>query len=121
SMNWHHPCAYNPDFKETFHRTARARLRTLATLMGWNKDSFDLRNNRAGIAVSGEITLHYDAVYIQVSQPATGHDSGILIRRCNGLKDYTGERNHFASLSLLDDLPALAGRVNAVLGSEVHP
>ena len=60
-------------------------------------------------------------IYIQVSQPSTGHDSGILIRRCNGRKDYTGERNHFASLSLLDDLPALAGRVNAVLGSEVHP
>ena len=38
-----------------------------------------------------------------------------------GRKDYTGERNHFASLSLLDDLPALAGRVNAVLGSEVQP
>ncbi len=73
------------------------------------------------IAVSGEITLHYDAVYIQVSQPATGHDSGILIRRCKGRKDYTGERNHFASLSLLDDLPTLVSRVNAVLSSEVRP
>ena len=74
-----------------------------------------------GVAVSGEITLHHERVYIQVSQPSTGHDSGILIRRCKGRKDYTGERNHFASLSLLDDLPALAGRVNAVLGSEVRP
>jgi len=72
------------------------------------------------IAVSGEITLHHDRVYIQVSQPATGHDSGILIRRCQGRRDFTGERNHFASLSLLDDLPALAERVNAVLGSEVQ-
>ena len=114
-MNWHRPCAYDPDVKETFHRTARARLRTLASLMGWNKSSFDLRNNRAGVAVSGEITL-----YIQVSQPCTGHDSGILIRRCKGRSDYTGERNHFASLSLLDDLPALAQRVGAVLGSEAR-
>ena len=120
-MNWHRPCAYDPDFKETFHRTARARLRALATLMGWQESSFDLRNNRGGVAVSGEITLHYDAVYIQVSQPASGYDSGILIRRCNGRRDYTGERNHFASLSLLDDLPALASRVNAVLRSEARP
>jgi hypothetical protein len=120
-MNWHHPCAYDPDFKETFHRTARARLRALATLMGWQESSFNMRSNRAGVAVSGEVILHQDRVYIQVSQPATGHDSGILIRRCKDRRDYTGERNHFASLSLLDDLPALAGRVNAVLGSEVHP
>jgi hypothetical protein len=119
-MNWRHPCAYDPEFKETFHRTARARLRKLATLMGWQENSFDLRNNCGGVAVSGEITLHYDAVYIQVSQPAAGHDSGILIRRCKGRRDYTGERNHFASLSLLDDLPALASRVTAVLGSEVR-
>ena len=71
--------------------------------------------------MSGEITLHHERVYIQVSQPWTGHDSGILIRRCNGRRDHTGERNHFASLSLLDDLPALASRVNAVLGSEARP
>jgi len=120
-MNWHRPCAYDPDVKETFHRTARARLRKLATLIGWQEGSFDLRNNRAGVAVSGEVIHHQDCVYIQVSQPATGHDSGILIRRCNGRKDYTGERNHFASLSLLDDLLALACRVNAVLGSEMRP
>ena len=70
--------------------------------------------------MSGEITLYHDRVYIQVSQPCTGHDSGILIRRCQGRKDYAGERNHFASLSLLDGLPALASRVNAILGPEVR-
>jgi len=73
------------------------------------------------IAVSGEVTLHHDRVYIQVSQPSTGHDSGILIRRCNGRKDYTGERNHFASLSLLDDLTALASRVNAAVMTKPTP
>ena len=71
--------------------------------------------------VSEKIILHHERVYIQVSQPSTGNDSGVLIRRCKGRRDYTGERNHFESLSLFDDLPALAGRVNAVLGSEVRP
>jgi hypothetical protein len=70
------------------------------------------------IAVSGEITLHHDRVYIQVCQPATGHDSGILIRSCKGRKDYTGGRNHFAPLLLLDDIPALAGRVRAVIAAD---
>jgi hypothetical protein len=56
-MNWHRPCAYDPDVKEAFHRTARARLRTLATLMGWQEGSFDLRNNRAGIAVMWNVKM----------------------------------------------------------------
>ena len=119
-MNWHRSSAYEPDVKETFHRTARARLRKLATMLGWPQASSDLRNNRGGIAVSGEITLHHERVYIQVSQPCTGHDTGILIRRCKGRKDYTGERNHFASLSLLEALPTLAARIEAVLGSEAQ-
>ena len=43
-------------------------------------------------------------------------DTGILIRTCEGRKDYTGGRNHFAPLSLLDDIPALASRCRTVLG-----
>jgi hypothetical protein len=68
--------------------------------------------------VSGEITMHHDRVYVQVSQPSMGHDSGILIRRCAGRRDYTGGRNHFAPLALLDDIPALAGRVRAVIAPD---
>ena len=52
---------------------------------------------------------------MQICQPATGHDSGILIRTCEGRKDYTGGANNFAPLSLLDDLPILADRCRAVL------
>jgi len=67
------------------------------------------------IAVSGEVTLHHEQLYVQICQPATGCDSGILIRTCRGRKDYTGGRNHFAPLSLLDDIPVLALRCSAVL------
>ena len=38
---------------------------------------------------------------MQVSQPATGYDTGILFRSCEGRRDYTGGRNNFASLDLL--------------------
>ena len=114
-MNWYLSCAYAPEQKRCFHATARARLRKLAATLGFAAASYDLRNNEAGVAISGEITLHHERVYIQVSQSAMGFDSGILIRRCQGRRDYTGGRNHLAPLSLLDDIPALASRVRAVV------
>jgi hypothetical protein len=116
TMDWYAPCAYAPEQKRCFHATARTRLRRLAAELGFSSSSYDLRSNPAGIAVSGEITLHHERVYVQVCQPATRADSGILIRSCEGRKDYIGGRNHFAPLSMLDDIPALAARVRAVMG-----
>ena len=115
--NWYARCAYEPEIKQRFHTTARARLRRLATALGFPPGSFDLRSNAGGIAVSGEITLHHDHVYVQVCQPATGADSGILIRTCQGRRDYAGGHNHYAPLRLLDDLPALATQVRAVMAT----
>ncbi len=73
------------------------------------------------IAVSGEVTLHHSALYVQICQPATGLDSGILMRTCQGRKDYTGGRNYFAPLSRLDDIPRLAERCRAVLNEGGRP
>ena len=108
--DWYARCAYDPEVKQRFHTAARARLRRLATTLGFPSGSFDLRSNPGGIAVSGEITLHHEDVYIQVCQPATGADSGILIRSCQGRRDYTGGRNHFAPLRVLDDTLTLAAQ-----------
>lgn len=116
-MDWYAPCAYAPGQKRRFHAAARARLRCLARALEFPRGSFNLRSNPGGIAVSGEITLHHERVYVQVSQPATGADTGILIRTCQGRHDHTGGRNHFAPLSLLDDVPALAARVRAVIAA----
>lgn len=116
--NWYARCAYSPETKQRFHTAARRRLRRLATALGFLPGSFDLRSNPGGIAVSGEITLHHDDVYVQVSQPATGADSGILIRTCRGRRDYTGGRNHFAPLRLLDDEAALVAQLRAVLATK---
>ena len=119
--DWYARCAYDPEVKQRFHTAARARLRRLATTLGFPSGSFDLRSNPGGIAVSGEITLHHEDVYIQVCQPATGTDSGILIRSCQGRRDYTGGRNHFAPLRLLDDTLALAAQVRAVMATKPRP
>jgi hypothetical protein len=116
-MDWYTSCAYAPEQKQHFHTTASARLRRLATALEFPAASYDLRSNQGGIAVSGEITLHHGQVYVQVCQPATGADSGILIRICRGRRDYTGGRNHFAPLSRLDDIPALAVRIRGVMAA----
>ena len=114
-FDWSRNVAYNNREKEGFHSTGRARLRKLAGELGFAKGSYDLRSNKGGIAVSGEVTLHHDRVYVQISQSVMGSDKGILIRTCQGRKDYTGGPNNFAPLTLLDDIPALADRVRAIV------
>jgi hypothetical protein len=103
--------AYDPEAKRLFHVHARRRLLALAAVLGLGPCSFDLRSNQGGVAVSGEVTLHADHLYVQVSQPALGADSGILFRSCNGRRDYVGGVNNFASLDLLHDPEALARRI----------
>jgi hypothetical protein len=105
--------AYDPEAKHRFHSHARRRLLELAAALGFAPCAFDLRLNQGGIAVSGEVTLHADRLYVQVSQPALGADAGILFRSCEGRRDYVGGRNNFASLDLLhrpDELAALIRR-----------
>lgn len=95
--------------------TARSRLKKLAAELRLPQGSFEVRSNKAGIAVSGEITLHHDRFYLQVGQfGLSGH--GILIRTCKGRRDYTGGANHFVTLTMLDDIPALAAAVRAIAG-----
>jgi hypothetical protein len=62
--------AYDAKAKRLFHRHARAQLLKLAEALGLQPGEYDLRSNEAGIAVSGEITLHADRLYVQASQSA---------------------------------------------------
>jgi hypothetical protein len=117
-MNWYASCAYNDAQKRSFHASSRKRLKALATALGLKAGTFDVRSNRGGIAVSGEVTLHGENLYVQICQPATGADSGILIRACKGRKDYTGGPNNFLPLSWLDQIDALAGYCRRILDRE---
>jgi hypothetical protein len=103
--------SYDPDAKRLFHTNAQRHLRLLATALDLAAGAYDLRSNQGGIAVSGEATLHADRLYVQASQSATGRDTGILFRTCQGRKDYVGGRNHFASLDLLNTPDLLARRI----------
>jgi len=115
-FDWNTSCSYDEQQKRRFHTTARSRLKKLAAELALTSGSYDLRSNKAGNAVSGEVTLHHEFVYIQVGQFGMSSGHGVLIRTCKGRKDYTGGANHFVALSMLDDIPALAAAVRAITG-----
>jgi hypothetical protein len=106
--------AYDAEAKRLFHSRAKSQLRRIATVLGLEPGSYDLRSNQAGIAVSGEITLHGDHLYVQISQSAMGYHSGVLFRTCRGRKDYVGGPNNFASLDLLNRPDELARWIREV-------
>jgi hypothetical protein len=118
-FDWYRRCAYDGEQKKAFHRQARIALRALAKELRLSPNSFEVRSCVGGGAVSGEVILHGETIYIQVCQPATGADSGILIRTCEGRRDYQGGRNHLAPLSLLDRPAELAGYVRAVMSGDL--
>lgn len=97
--------------KKAFHREAKKRLKQLAALIGLAPGTYDLRTNMAGPASRGETTLHGERIYVQVG----GLMNSILIRTCEGRKDYRGGQNNFASVGQLDYPDALAFLVKGIM------
>jgi len=117
--------AYNEVNKRNFHRAAKTLLQRLALRLDMSGSSdakagygerSPIRSNKGGIAVSGEITLHYDRVYIQVCQPCTNrtpYPTGIMFRTCRSRTDYSGGHNNFAPIASLADTEQLARLIEA--------
>ena len=101
--------SYDAAAKDRFGTAAKTMLRRLAKRFGNQYGVIDpIRWNRGGIAVSGEVTLHADRVYVQVRQSFSGPDHAVLFRTCRDRSDYRGDTNNFAPMSLLIDTEALA-------------
>lgn len=103
-------CGYNPAAKKEFHRITAKYLKRLQRQLDGMYGEGGLRHNQGGIAVSGEITLHLERLYVQVSEPFAqwGEKKIVMFRECNGLKDYTGGQNNFATASDLIDTVRMA-------------
>ncbi len=109
---------YDADAKRAFHAEARKALRLLADALGLAAGSFDLRICAGGPAVAGEVILHADRLYVQVSVGSFGgHD--VMFRRCRDRSDFCGKRNHWARIEELLDPALLAARIARELGIEV--
>lgn len=94
--------SYNMEGKAKFHRLGKKVLKEVAAKMGLTPGSFDIRSNMGGIAVSGEVTLHGEHIYIQLSQGS--FYKMFMYRHCNGRKDYSGGVNRWKDFSDLNDL-----------------
>jgi hypothetical protein len=105
------PVAYDAEAKARFLRYCQKQLSALAKELGLPPDSYDLRVNPGGIAVSGEATLHSNTLYIQASQSSLGPNFGILIRSCKGRRDYTGGPNNHVHIDLLRSPEVLAENI----------
>lgn len=96
--------SYDALRKQAFHKAAKRFWKRVADELGLAKEQYDLRANVAGIAVSGEITLHTDTLYLQLSQGALMQGRAqILYRGCDGRKDYVGHANNFIEVGRLVD------------------
>ena len=112
---WLTNCGGNADHKGSWLAEAKCRMQSLAKELGLPKGSFDIRVNQGGPAVSGEVTLHSEELYVQASQSSGGPRMGILFRTCEGRKDYRGGHNFFAHILDLEDIHGLAGRLDVAL------
>jgi hypothetical protein len=111
--------AYDADAKKAFHSEARKALSRLAEALGFERSEFDIRSSPGGIAVSGEIILHCDELYVTVSCGGFSQNGEIMYRRCNGRRDYSGMRNHYAGIRELTNAGVFAARLCRDLGLAV--
>lgn len=85
--------------KKAFHKEGKKFLEKIAKDLGLLKGDYDLRSNLAGMAVSGEVTLHTDTFYLQLSESLMYRGVSLLHRSCKGRKDYCGGQNNTVALN----------------------
>lgn len=86
--------------KDCLHREGKKFLKAIVKELGIPAGTFDIRSNMGGVAVSGEVTLHSERLYVQLSETFGGSKGvSIMFRTVKGLTDYTGGGNNFASVN----------------------
>jgi len=99
--------------KEEFHREGKKVLKALAKALGLEQGTYEVRSNKAGPAVCGEVTLHGESVYVQLCGDS-GH--GILYRTVTSRTDYTGGPNQWMKWDALLDLGLAAAAIRKTTG-----
>ena len=106
------------DDKQEFRRLAAKHLRELAEQLGLYKGDFDLRYNPGGIAVMGDVTLHADWLYLNLT---TYHmDQPFMFRACRGRRDFSGGRNQHLDYREFRDIPNLARKIKEMVAKDSY-
>lgn len=87
--------------KRVFHHEGRQAMRRLAEALGLDPGSYDVRSDKGGVAISGDITLHGEEVWVRLSLGPFGPDHEVAFRKVRGRDDHCGDRNRWASIQEL--------------------
>lgn len=104
--------SYNEDAKTLFHSLAKSVCKEIAAALELPKGSFDIRSNMAGIAVSGEVVLHGENIYVMLDQSSM--KDSFMFRSCKGRQDYVGGPNQWAEWKDLLDFPAFIAKLKQI-------
>lgn len=107
--------SYDEAAKRAFHAEGRSAMRRLAEALRLDEGSYDVRSNKGGPAVSGEITLHGEQVWVRLSLGVFGPDNEVAFRQVRGRDDHCGDRNRWASVNELLAPDRFAGRLRREL------
>lgn len=94
--------SYNETGKKEFHNEGKRVLKLLAEKMGLSNNDYNLQSALGGIAVSGDVILHTDDLYVNISQIQRSNPK-FLYRTCNNRKDYSGHENNWEEIDSLSD------------------
>ncbi|MFZ2979718.1 MAG: hypothetical protein WA085_01680 [Sphingobium sp.] len=108
--------AYDEPAKRVFHSEGRAAMRRLAEALSLAEGTYDVRSDKGGPAVSGDITLHGEEVWVRLSLGPLGADHEIAYRKVKGRGDHIGDRNRWASVRDLLAPDRFAARLQRELG-----
>lgn len=86
------PYAVEPAQKQVFHEQGKRLLQQIARDLGYDNEQYDIRSNKGGTAVWGEVVFHADDLYIQLR---IGAGLDLLYRSCSGRRDYVGKNNQW--------------------------
>lgn len=116
----------DPKLKQSFHNRGMRLLRLLAEEIGLVTADYDTRSNKGGIAVSGEVWLQSESLYVQLNQsPIVFHGTnnqgniGFMVRFVTGRAvGARSGRNHFHRLS--DDPVLLVNLCKQVIADKAR-
>ena len=101
ALNWDQSKAQ----KDDFHRTGKRVLNKIAKELGF-EGNFEVRSNKGGPAVLGDVILHSDNIYINLG--GSCFSQSFMYRTVSGMKDYTGGPNQWMSYEMLASEPIRA-------------
>jgi hypothetical protein len=112
---------YDPDKKAAFLRDATIIGRALAAALGLARGEYQVRVNRGGVAVSGEVVLHTTSLYVMFYKAAGDAGRRFLWRTCVGTADYVGGPNQWADWKVLTDLKKFAAVLRTAAEGGAQP